>query len=249
MTIAIISDIHANLPALEAVLKDIDKRKPAAIYCLGDLVGYNTWPNEVIKAIRQRGIATIAGNHDLKVEKSTGEKIDSESLNTKNYAYNIVGEPEKRYLLTLPAHIRLEFKLNDDTLNLLFVHGSPRKVDEYLLQDMDEAVLLDIMQQANADVLCFGHSHKPYHRVLQKLNEGETYYRHAINAGSVGKPKDGDARACYVLLSISEQSSTKLADSIGVEFVRVAYDIEKAVEAISNSPLPKELADMLRKAY
>jgi len=250
MKIALISDIHANLPALEAALIDIEARKPDAIYCLGDLVGYNIWPNEVIDHIRKRGIATLAGNHDLKVVPGTGShNAETEGKPGKNYGYEIVGEDEKEYLMTLPAHIRLEFQIKGEKMNLLLVHGSPRSVNEYLLADMEEAQIRAIMHEASADILCFGHSHKPYHRVIA-ITEGEqTLYWHAINIGSIGKPKDGDARGCYVILHLHQNSSLSVASSMQVEFIRVAYDVEKAARAVEDSPLPNELADMLRKAY
>jgi len=132
MTIALISDIHANLPALEAVMKDIGDRLPDAVYCLGDLVGYNVWPNEVIEQIRKRRIATLAGNHDLKVRDILPD--------AKSYAYNIVHEHHKKYLLSLPAHILLEYGEDDDKFNMLFVHGSPRSVNEYLLEDLTNRI-------------------------------------------------------------------------------------------------------------
>ncbi|WP_394353164.1 metallophosphoesterase family protein [Mucilaginibacter humi] len=100
------------------------------------------------------------------------------------------------------------------------------------------------MEGAGADVLCFGHTHQPYHRILP-AEDG--YYRHAINIGSVGKPKDKDPGGGYVLLHINENSSVKDKNSLQVEFIRFAYDIEKAAQAIESSPLPNEYADMLRK--
>jgi putative phosphoesterase len=246
MKIALFSDIHANLPAFESVLLSIEEQKPDAVYCLGDLVGYNIWPNEIIEAIRERRIPTISGNHDAKV------KSLSESLSIgveKNYAYSIIKDVGKKYLATLPAHIRVEFKLNDQVLVLLLVHGSPSSNEEYLLEDRSEEDFLKVFQSANCDILCFGHSHKPYHRVLSQVGENKNQFHHAINIGSVGKPKDGDPRACYVLLTIHDFSNTMIAESIKVEFVRVEYDIEKAAQAIEKSPLPNNLADMLRKAY
>ena len=254
MKIALFSDIHANLPALEACLAHIETQKPDAIYCLGDLVGYNIWPNEVINEIRKRGIPTIAGNYDFGVGRSSDDcgcayKTDDErAMGTVSISYTngVVGEEERKYLRTLPAHIRVEFQLNNDTLNLLLVHGSPRKINEYLFEDRDEKSLLRIMEQANADIMCFGHTHKPYHKVLQSA---DARYRHAINTGSVGKPKDGDARGCYVLITIDENSSTTLKDSIQVAFPRFDYDVEKAAKAVEDSPLPNKYADMLRLAY
>lgn len=249
MTIALFSDVHANLPALEALFTDLEIREPDAVYCLGDLVGYNVWGNEVVNAIREKGIATLAGNHDLKVKLDDGT-VKNKPSEGKNYAYTIISESEKAYLLTLPAHIRLLFVLNDAPINVLMVHGSPRSVNEYILADMDEALLIEIMSEANADILCFGHSHKPYHRIVPIVsNVGKTSYKHAINIGSVGKPKDGDIRGCYVLLHLNTDSSLSNPDSIKVEHIRVDYDVEKAAKAIEDSPLPNEFAQMLREAF
>lgn len=254
MKIALFSDIHANLPALEACLADIDKRRPDAIYCLGDLVGYNIWPNEVIAEIRKRGIPTIAGNYDFGIGRSSDEcgcayKTDEEKEMGKvsiSYTNEITGDEERRYLRTLPAHIHVEYQLNEDKLNLLLVHGSPRKINEYLFEDRDEKSMLRIMETADADILCFGHTHKPYHRIIEQSVDGNTRFRHAINTGSVGKPKDGDPRGCYVMLTINDYSSISLKNSIQVEFVRFEYDKERAAKAIEYSPLPDGYAEMLR---
>ncbi|XHR93750.1 metallophosphoesterase family protein [Mucilaginibacter sp. UC70_90] len=246
MKIALFSDIHANLPALEAMLKDLDIRSVDAVYCLGDLVGYNVWPNEVIAEIRKRNIATLAGNHDLKIKKliTNGQSLSEPG---KNYAYHLIDADGRKYLASLPAHIRLEFKLNDDALNIVLAHGSTRSVDEYVLEDTDESYVLEMMSEVNADILCVGHSHKPYHRIL-KTNDNNNY-RHVINLGSVGKPKDGNPDGCYVILTLSEISSASDPNSIQVEFIRVAYDVEKAAQAVEQSLLPDEFADRLRKAY
>jgi len=257
MKIALFSDIHANLPALEACLADIEKNRPDAIYCLGDLVGYNIWPNEVINEIRKRGIPTIAGNYDHGIGRTSDEcgcayKTDEEKAMGKvsiSYTNEIVRPEERAYLRTLPAHIRVEFQLNEDKLNLMLVHGSPRKINEYLFEDREEKSLLRIMEQADADIMCFGHTHKPYHRILPSEATDNTHYRHAINIGSVGKPKDGNPQGCYVLLSINDNSNIHDRSTVQVEFVRFDYDVEKAAQAVENSPLPNQYADMLRKAF
>jgi len=215
MKIALFSDIHANLPALEAFFQDVDSRQPDAIYCLGDLVGYNIWPNEVANAIRKRNIPTIAGNYDFGIGRMSKDcgcayKTDHEKSNGNvsiSFTNEIMNDEERQYLRTLPAHIKVEFQLNEDKLNLLLVHGSPRKINEYLFEDREEKSLLRIMRDADADVMCFGHTHKPYHRTLAETSEDKTRYRHAINIGSVGKPKDGDPRGCYVMLYINDNSS------------------------------------------
>jgi putative phosphoesterase len=240
MRIIILSDIHANLPALEAVLKSIDSQQPDVVYCLGDLVGYNVWPNEVINEIRKRGIPTISGNHDVKAKK-----VWNDSSEASNYAYNIIGGNEMEYISTLPAHITLEYSFNNKPFNLLLVHGSPYSNKEYLLEDKDETEFISVFKDVNVDMLIFGHTHKPYHRVIKDVHSGKSY--HAVNAGSVGKPKDENPDACYVVLTINTTNAS-LQESLNVEFVRVGYDIEKAVKAIENSPLPDAYASSLRTA-
>lgn len=257
MKIALFSDIHANLPALEAFFADVETQNPDGIYCLGDLVGYNIWPNEVIAEIRKRRIPTIAGNYDFGIGRMSNDcgcayKAEQEKDNGKisiSFTNSIIHDAERAYLRSLPAHIKLEFQLNDDKLNVLLVHGSPRKINEYLFEDRDEKSLLRIMEQADADILCFGHTHKPYHRILNTGIEHVTHYRHAINIGSVGKPKDNDVRGGYVMLTIHENSSILDKESIQVEFIRFEYNIEKAAKAVEESILPNEYAENLRRGY
>lgn len=257
MKIILFSDIHANLPALEAFFADIERHHADMIYCLGDLVGYNVWPNEVVHEIRRRGIPTIAGNYDFGIGRMSNDcgcayKTETEKDAGKisiSFTNSIMNDEERRYLRTLPAHIKLEFRLNEDKLNMLLVHGSPRKINEYLFEDRDEKSLYRIMEQADADIMCFGHTHKPYHRVLPTQPADPTHYRHAINTGSIGKPKDDDPRGCYVVLTINDHSNMINRESIRVEFIRFDYDVERAAKAVENSPLPNEYARMLREAH
>ncbi|KAA6439900.1 metallophosphoesterase family protein [Dyadobacter flavalbus] len=255
MRIVLFSDIHANLPALKAFFEDIETRETDAIYCLGDLVGYNIWPNEVIDEIRKRGIPTIAGNYDFGIGRSSDDcgcayKTDDEKENGKvsiAFTNEIVKDEQRAYLRTLPSHIRLDFQLNDKPLSVLLVHGSPRKVNEYLFEDREEKSMIRIMEQANADVMLFGHTHKPYHRILDSVQtDGSDYFRHAINIGSVGKPKDGNPRGGYVILNINQDTSVTDKKSITVEFVRFEYDVEKAAKAVEDSILPNAYAESLR---
>jgi predicted phosphodiesterase len=154
------------------------------------------------------------------------------------YAYHIIEEENRIYLLTLPSHIKLEFKLNGQKINLLMVHGSPRKVDEYVLENTESKYVSELMNEADANILCVGHSHLPYHRIISQDLQ-------VINIGSVGKPKDRNPKGCYVILTINDSA----VNPIKVEFIRFDYDIEKAAKGIEDSPLPDELAERLRKAF
>ncbi len=257
MTIAFFSDVHGNLPALQAVLADIDQRRPDMVFCLGDLVGYAPWPNEVVNEVRRRGIPTLAGNYDQGIGLASAEcgcayKTDADKhLGAQSIAYtnSVVGDDERRYLRLLPKHMRLDFEDEPCTLSLLMVHGSPRRINQYLTEDFPEGSFLRLLEGAGADILLFGHTHKPYHRAMAYEHEGETRYRHALNIGSVGKPKDGDPRAAYLLLHLDEHTRLTDPNSLRSEFVRVAYDVEQAATAVEASPLPNEYADMLRNAY
>ncbi|MCX2477156.1 metallophosphoesterase family protein [Pedobacter sp. MC2016-05] len=244
MKIALFSDIHANLPAFKAMLNDMDDQKPDAAYCLGDLVGYHIYPNEVIQEIRRRGIGTLKGNHDEKVEKliTTSNSLQEPG---KNYAYHLISQDNRDYLKTLPAHIKLEYKLQSETLNLVFAHGSTKSIDEYILIDTDEKYVLDMMLKAGADMLFVGHSHKPYHRILK---DSDNKFKHVVNLGSVGKPKDGDPRGCYVIITITPDSSISDKNNIQVEFRKFDYDVESSAKMIENSLLPGEFAVALRLA-
>lgn len=265
-TLAVFSDVHANLPALEAVLGDLDARlersEVDAVYCLGDLVGYNVWPNEVVQAVHGRGIPTIAGNYDEGVglgSDDCGCAYKTEADETRGaesiaFTNGVVTEATRRYLRGLPRHLRLTFAVPRDPttepIDVLLVHGSPRRVNEYLFEDRPDASFLRMMEAAHADVLLFGHTHKPYHKALPSEGEdGATRFRHAVNTGSVGKPKDGDPRAGYVLLTLDPERGKDDAAYCTVEHVRVAYDVERAAEAVEASPLPDAFAAMLRDAY
>jgi diadenosine tetraphosphatase ApaH/serine/threonine PP2A family protein phosphatase len=227
------------------------------VFCLGDLVGYAPWPNEVVAEVRRRGIPTIAGNYNQGIGLASDNcgcayKTDTDkALGAQSIAYTnqVIGDDERRYLRLLPKHLRLDFQDEPTTLSLLMVHGSPRRINQYLFEDFPEGNFLRLFEEAGADVLLFGHTHKPYHRALPYDHAGETRYRHALNIGSVGKPKDGDPRTAYLLLHLDATTTLTDPGSLRAEFVRVAYDVEQAAQAVEASPLPNEYAAMLRQAY
>jgi len=234
--VTIFSDIHANLPALEAVLADMDRRGLNHRYCLGDLVGYGTFPNEVTAAIRRLGIPTIQGNYDEGVGNNSSEcgcaykDAAAKALGDRSIAWTNehATDENKAFLRQLPGQISL--RLGD--LRVALVHGSPRKINEYLYENRPDSSLERLLDLAEADVLVCGHTHLPYHRVLPSG-------RHIINDGSVGKPKDGDPRACYVILEAEGRD-------LKAQFIRVPYDIEATAQAIEASAMPDEYAHMLR---
>lgn len=234
--ITVFGDIHSNLPAFEAALSDMDRREAENRYCLGDLVGYGTYPNEIIEMIREHNILTIMGNYDRGVGNSSNDcgcayRTDRErQMGKRSIAWTNehTTRDNRTFLRGLVASIPL--KLGD--LRVLLVHGSPRRINEYLYEDRPDRSLERLMDQARVDVLVCGHTHLPYWKILPSG-------RHVVNAGSIGKPKDGDPRAGYVIL-IAEGSE------LSVEFIRMAYDIERAARAIEASAMPDEFAEMLR---
>ena len=241
---ALISDVHANLPALRAVLADIDARqKLDGIYHLGDLTGYAPWPNEVVALLQQRAIPGISGNYDSTVAtdyKHCGCRAETphdEELSHLSYEWTRahVTPETKKYLGSLPFRIDIRplgGHVSGPTITL--VHGNQTLNTVYITEDRPDSFLERMAASLGAsagDTICFGHTHKPWGRVVGGIR--------FANAGSVGRPKDGDWRACYVLVSIDDSGT-------GVEFVRVSYDVDEAARAIRASELPDEFADVLK---
>jgi len=199
--IALYSDIHANVPALEAVLADIEASSIAERYCLGDLVGYGADPSGVIARVRATGDPVIRGNYDDGVGKRLGscgcyypteadKAAGAESYTRTNAALD---DAEHEYLAGLADEIRLDV----DGARVLLCHGSPRRINEYLMPDRPDDNLAKLADLGTADVVCVGHIHIPYHRVLTAPDGRAVHY---VSDGSVGKPKDGDPRACWAEL-------------------------------------------------
>jgi len=241
---ALISDVHANLPALEAVLHDISTRADiAATYHLGDLVGYAPWPDEVVSAIREARIAGVAGNYDSTVAaryKHCGcryEDASQEALAHESYTWTLEhsSDETKRTLGALPFRIDLRpggGHATGPTVRLL--HGNHALNTVYVTEDRTDDFLVKLAEGTGSragDVVCFGHTHKPWYRVVAGV--------HFVNTGSVGRPKDGDPRAGWVQLDVDDAG-------VRVEHVRVTYDVERAAQAILASALPDDFADYLR---
>ncbi|MHB1329835.1 MAG: metallophosphoesterase family protein [Gemmatimonadales bacterium] len=245
MRYALISDIHANLPALEAVLADIDARFPdAAIYHLGDLVGYAPWPNEVVTLLDRRAVPGVAGNYDSTVgfdHSHCGcryENPDQEAASHQSYDWTRrhVSEDTKRRLAALPFRIDIGVRGGHAAgPRLILVHGTPTLNTVYWTEDRPDDFCRKMAAKAGArtgDLIAFGHTHRPWHRVVDGI--------HYLNTGSVGRPKDGDPRAGYAIVDAG-------AEQLEVEFIRIDYDLDRAAAAIRASELPDRFAEELRR--
>ena len=243
MKYALISDIHANLPALEAVLQDISRRQDVtATYHLGDLVGYAPWPNETVALLQASNIAGVAGNYDSTVgtdyqhcgcryEDARQEELSHISY---NWTRQHVSSTSKRLLAGLPFRMDLLPRGGHrSSPRVVLVHGTPTLNTLYWTEDRPNDFCLKMANHAGAkagDVIAFGHTHLPWHREVAGI--------HFVNTGSVGRPKDGDWRAGYVLLDAG-------GASVGVQFIRVEYALERALRGIRESELPDEFANHL----
>ena len=243
MRYALISDIHANLPALDAVLADIASIPLDATFHLGDLVGYGPWPNEVVARLVESKISGIAGNYDSTVAvgyKHCGcryEDARQEEISHLSFEWTLANTSSdtKRTLGALPFRLDLRplgGPAAAPTVTLL--HGNNVLNTVYVTEDRSDDFLEKMASGVGAragDVVAFGHTHKPWHRTVNGV--------HFVNTGSVGRPKDGDWRAGYVLLDVDQSS-------VDVEFRRVEYDVDRAANAILESTLPDEFAWYLR---
>lgn len=233
MRIAVIADIHSNIFALNEVLLDIDNRNADLVVCMGDLVGYAPYPNEVIDTIRENKILTIKGNYD----EAVGEELmicgcdypdpkDAENAGISlNWTIDETTEDNKAFLRGLPKEVVMAF----DGKTIRFVHGSPRKINEYLKENSKEAE--EVMAAFTEDILVCGHTHKPYSKMYGS--------KMLVNAGSAGKPKTGTPNPNYVVIDLKGEKAV-------VEIYEVEYDYEKTAQAIEQNGLPKEFAEIIR---
>jgi predicted phosphodiesterase len=244
MKVALISDIHANLPSLEAVLADIASHGDvSATYHLGDLVGYSSQPNEVVERIVDAGIAGVAGNYDSTVAtdyehcgcRSEGPRQEELAHISYEWTRANTSPAAKRVLGGLP--FRLDVRpLGGHTSgpSLRLFHGNHNLNTFYMFEDRPNAMLESMAASAGAkagDLIAFGHTHKPWHREVAGV--------HFVNTGSVGRPKDGDWRAGYVLVDVGP-------GSLEVEFVRVTYDIDRTVAGVRAANLPEDFVAFLQ---
>ncbi len=236
MRIAVLGDIHGNIDALKAAYAACAGTTDA-IYHLGDLGGYAPFVNEVVDFLIDHGIKGVQGNYDYNVAQNSehcGCKYEDPvqaELADRSFAWTKEHATDKslRYMNALPQSLDLSI------LGRKFVlfHATPHKNNLYWYEDRPQKFFLEMADKAGADVMIFGHTHKPYRKDIA----GKVF----INAGSVGKPKDGDTRACVALVEVAR-------DSVATSFLRVPYDVDRTAAAIIASGLPPELAENLRSA-
>jgi putative phosphoesterase len=234
MKIAVFSDIHSNLEALKGVLHDVEGQRCDAVYCLGDLVGYGANPNEIIELVEDENISIVMGNYDDGVGYERGDcgcaytsSVEKENgQRSINWTTQVTTDVNKAFLKSLHPKIELDI----DSYKVLLVHGSPRRMNEYLYEDRPEKSIRRILEPLDVDVVVCGHTHRPYHRVIGGV--------HVINDGSVGKPKDSEPRACYMILRLDEKVNPQIR--------RVNYNIEEAARKIIEAGLPSAFAEALR---
>ena len=253
---AVISCLHANLPAVQAVLNDIDRQGIDTITCLGDLVGYGPHPNEVVDLIRECGIATCQGCWDEDVVDGLdacdcsypSQLAERRGHLAHKWTTEKLTNENKDFLASLPTSIRRD--------KLLFVHGSPNSQHEYLLPDMDAFAALERVEMAGAETLFCGHTHLPYVRELgqgsirvtlkntpnKQTEEKEMSLpmRRIINAGSVGEPRHGGGKATYVIF---DDKNNK------IDIKEVSYDIDRTCKAIIEAGLPPIFAWRLNHGF
>jgi predicted phosphodiesterase len=232
--VAVITDLHANLPALQAALARIDELGIADIYCGGDLVGYGPHPNEVCALIAERGIPTIYGNYDFAIARDLDDcgcayvtphdrELGQQSV---DWTLTHTDQASKDFMRDLPFDLR--FAVGDHEVHL--VHGSPRKVNEYLFEDKPASLYERLAAAEAARTMVFGHTHKPW------VHEyGGVLF---VNCGSVGKPKDGDPRGAFAILRAGDE-----APEVTIE--RIEYDARAVAAEVAAAGLPAEFADKL----
>ncbi|HET6513695.1 MAG TPA: metallophosphoesterase family protein [Thermodesulfovibrionales bacterium] len=237
MVCAVVSDVHANLEALEAVLEDIGKRSIDDIYFLGDAVGYGPDPNECVEILKKHCKILLAGNHDRAAIGMTDiEYFNEYAKKAILWTREALTERTRKTLEALPE------KKDMKKENILLVHSTPKEPEmwHYLLTLWDAEINFHYFDRR---ICMLGHSHQPF--IIERLSSGEmvTYRndaaigkaeRYIINAGSVGQPRDRDPRACYALINDDR-----------VSFVRVRYDIEKTQGKMHGAGLPLPLIERL----
>ncbi|MBF0569270.1 MAG: YfcE family phosphodiesterase [Candidatus Omnitrophica bacterium] len=235
MKIAILSDVHANLPALQAVIVDARSRQVNEFWNLGDMVGFSPFPNETIALLQQTCAQHIVGNYDLKVlsaeriAKMRKTQKDADKLFSFEWTHQHLSPESVSFIKSLAETERVKVKGQ----RVLLTHGSPEGIEDGLADTTPLARFEALALNSKADIILCGHTH----RFFQKKVAGVFF----VNPGSVGRPFDGDTRASYAILEITDQGVT-------AELFRVSYDVQGLAAEMKALQFPARLIRMLAEA-
>ncbi len=240
LKIAVFSDVHGNLPALDAVLNDIKQRGIHQKFCLGDLVDFAPWGNEVTQKIKDLNIPCLMGNHDERIafdfpviplEKHSPEETEARYMAIDHSKKNITAE-NKKFLSQLPFHLKLNYKTGKKHWNIQLVHSSLSGNDTYLYETESDEVFIRMLEESHSDMIVMGHTHLSFKK---HLDNGKW----AVNCGSVGRSKEDNRLASYLVLTLDE-------DRIIPEIVQLSYPVEETARLIEESGIPDYYAAFLR---
>lgn len=237
--IAVFGDVHGNLPALETVLNDIEERGIRQKYCLGDLVDFAPWGNEVIEKMKSLNIPCLMGNHDERIgfdvpviplSKHSEEETAARFL-AINHSKKYITEENKAFLSELPFHLKLNYKIGEKHWSIQLVHSSLESNDTYLYESENDEIFQNMLSESQSDVIMMGHTHMSF----KKYFNGKW----AINSGSVGRSREENRLASYVILTLDEEKITP-------EIIQLNYPLEKVAQEIEKSEIPNYYASFLR---
>jgi putative phosphoesterase len=229
MLIALLSDIHGNLPALKAAVIEAKNLGAKQIICAGDIVGYGPFPNEVCEYLKTNEISSISGNYDIKVldvikhGKSAVESLQKKKRELVIWTAKHLDKKAQRFLRDLPESLE---EVLPGGRNLLVVHGSPVSNDDDIYPSITPKGLETKLNNTRPDILACGHTHIPFVKKISGML--------IVNCGSTGQSVDGDPRPSYAIISVDEKSANG-------RIIRFEYDINETVKALKNTSLPKTL--------
>ncbi|RXM38244.1 metallophosphatase family protein [Chryseobacterium sp. CH21] len=238
--IAVFSDVHGNLPVLESVLKDIEERGIHQKFCLGDLIDFAPWGNEVIEKIKSFNIPCLMGNHDERIafdipvvplSKHSEEETEARFI-AIDHSKKHITEENKNFLSELPFHLKLNYKVGNKHWNIQLVHSSLSSNDTYLYESEEDEMFTNMLKDSQSDIIVMGHTHLSF----KKQFENNTW---AINCGSVGRSKEENRLASYLVLTLDEEKITP-------EIVQLPYPIDETARKIRESGIPDYYASFLK---